>query len=107
VVNAEHLYELPGVYSICLVVYEGNLQWTAPAPNISIAGPCNSLAANFGWSLAGGQAEFDNVTVPVGLSTTWSWNFGDGSTSTGENSPSHFYTAPGYLSGLLDRDQRP
>ncbi|MBK9419140.1 MAG: PKD domain-containing protein [Flavobacteriales bacterium] len=99
VVNAEHLYELPGVYSVCLVVYEGNCV-DSTCTNISIAGPCNSLAANFGWSLAGGQAEFDNVTVPVGLSTTWSWNFGDGSTST-ENSPSHFYTAPGTYQACL------
>ena len=99
VVNAEHLYELPGVYSVCLTVYEGNCV-DSTCTVISIAGPCNSLAANFSWSLAGGQAEFDNVTVPVGLSTTWLWNFGDGSTSA-ENSPSHFYTTPGTYQACL------
>jgi PKD repeat protein len=99
VVNAEHLYELPGVYSVCLTVYEGNCV-DSTCTVISIAGPCNSLLANFGWSLAGAQAEFDNVTVPVGLSTTWLWNFGDGSTST-ENSPAHLYTAPGTYQACL------
>jgi PKD repeat protein len=99
VVNAEHLYEMPGVYSVCLVVYEGNCV-DSTCTTITIAGPCNSLAANFGWSLAGAQAEFDNVTVPVGLSTTWLWNFGDGSSST-ENSPSHLYTAPGTYQACL------
>ncbi|MBL7944811.1 MAG: PKD domain-containing protein [Flavobacteriales bacterium] len=98
-VNAEHLYELPGVYSVCLVVYEGNCV-DSTCTTITIAGPCDPLAANFGWSLAGAQAEFDNVTVPVGLSTTWLWNFGDGSSST-ENSPSHLYTAPGAYQACL------
>lgn len=96
--NVDHLYE-PGVYTVCLVVYEGNCV-DSTCTTITIAGPCNSLAANFGWSLAGGLAEFDNVTVPVGLSTTWLWNFGDGSTST-ENSPSHLYTAPGTYQACL------
>lgn len=99
VVNAEHLYELPGVYSVCLVVYEGSCV-DSTCTTISVAGPCNSLLASFGWSLTGGLAEFDNVTVPVGLSTTWLWSFGDGSTST-ENSPSHLYTEPGTYQACL------
>ena len=61
-----------------------------------VSTPTSSVTAAFSSSVTSGQVPFvvnftDQSTGPV---TSWSWNFGDGTTSTSQN-PSHAYTTAG------------
>ncbi|MEZ4807974.1 MAG: PKD domain-containing protein [Flavobacteriales bacterium] len=91
--HGEHVYPLPGSYDVCLIVQEGNCT-DSTCVVIDVGTPCNSLLTVFDWTVSGAVAQFTNLTVPVGLSTTWSWTFGDGTTST-QTDPVHQYNSPG------------
>lgn len=54
----------------------------------------NSPSANFSESILGSTATFTNFSTSVNNSLTYSWNFGDGSTSSAQN-PSHTYATNG------------
>ena len=41
-----------------------------------------------------GQVQFSDSTFSIGNISSWSWDFGDGSTGTGQN-PIHIYSTPG------------
>lgn len=61
-----------------------------------VSTPTSSVTAAFSSSVTSGQVSLsvtfsDQSTGPV---TSWSWNFGDGTTSTSQN-PSHTYTTAG------------
>jgi PKD repeat protein len=43
---------------------------------------------------------YDSSSDPDGYVAEWSWNFGDGSTSS-ESSPAHTYAAPGQYTVTL------
>lgn len=59
--------------------------------------PCDTLGllANFNVSITGNTASFTDLsTVSSGSIFSWSWDFGDASTSNLQN-PSHTYSSPG------------
>ena len=92
--NPSHKYETSGEYTVSLIVSNEFFSDTIIKQNyISVSVP--STDANFSF-------EIINETVPVtidftdsstGIITSWSWDFGDGSTSTEQN-PSHIYQNP-------------
>ena len=65
-------------------------------------GTTGTPTAAFSVSTAGLTAGFTDQSSESGNGsiTSWSWNFGDGATSTAQN-PSHSYTAPGTYSVTL------
>jgi PKD repeat protein len=92
--NPSHQYSSPGSYPVRLIVTSNNgCVDTAYSPNNITIG--NSLIPSFTMSDSGGcgsvTIQFD-CTVPG--STSWLWDFGDGTTSTLDN-PSHTYTTVG------------
>ena len=91
--SADHTYTQPGFYAVCLYADWNNCS-DSTCSTIQVSGPCDSLMANFGWSLSGASASFDNVTLPIGGTMTWFWQFGDGAISQ-EMDPDHVFPGPG------------
>lgn len=92
--NPTHTYAVAGVYTIKLVVNRGDpcadsatsqlrvFPGFFPAFN-NLSPVCNNIPVQF----------TDATTANYGTINYWSWNFGDGSTSTQQN-PVHTYSAP-------------
>jgi gliding motility-associated-like protein len=70
----------------CKVVTDTMVAGTdpSPIPAFSFTKNCNSMAVAF----------TDQTTVTTGSITSWSWNFGDSNTDTGQN-PAHTYVDSG------------
>lgn len=98
--NPSHQYGAPGSYPIRLIVTSNNgcIDTTYASNNITIG---NSLIPSFTMSDSGGcgnvTIQFD-CTVPN--STSWLWDFGDGTTSNLDN-PVHTYNTVGNYSVSL------
>jgi PKD repeat protein len=95
--NPSHSYQLKGIYTVVLTTRNDNGKDTETKTNYVNVG-------------MGPKADFRPVNVPygyyqvpklvqfvdqsTGLPTSWSWDFGDGSTAT-EQSPQHLYQKEG------------
>ncbi len=102
-----HVYAAPGVYDVSLVAYSTDpscndtltLPLTIldkPIPDFSIAGAGVDFTGIDWIGCAKDTFDFTDLTAVSGLMSleTWSWNFGDGSTSNLQN-PSHYYAVGG------------
>jgi len=92
--NPSHTYSSPGSYSVSLTVTTADGQNTKT--RTSYIQPCQTPVADFIGAPFVGIAPlpvlFTDLTT--GGPTSWSWDFGDGGTSTTKN-PSHTYSTPG------------
>ena len=93
--NPVHVYTSPGTYYVSLTVSNCGGSDTTTSTN-SITGSASAPVADFTGTPTSGYSpltvQFNDTST--GSPTSWSWNFGDGSTSTLQN-PSHEYTSPG------------
>ncbi len=87
--NPSHTFALPGTYTVCLTASSicGNNQSCQ-----QVVVTCTAPQAGFGF-------QSDELTVAFSDNSTnnptsWSWNFGDGTTATVQ-SPTHTYALPG------------
>ncbi|TEU16732.1 MAG: PKD domain-containing protein, partial [Anaerolineales bacterium] len=96
-----HTYAAGGTYTTTLTVTDdgGATAMTSQAVTVS---PANqSPTAGFGYATSGLTVDFsDQSTDADGSIVSWSWDFGDGGTSTDQN-PSHTYAAGGTYSVIL------
>lgn len=93
--SPNHTYAMPGLYTVCLTVNNGcgndslcrvvNVNCPAPAPA-------------FIWSGSFALMQFDDQSI--NNPTSWSWDFGDGNTSTQQN-PTHSYSGVGVYTVCL------
>ncbi|MDX1905652.1 MAG: PKD domain-containing protein [Bacteroidia bacterium] len=94
--NPTHTYTANGTYTVTLTVTDANgCTHTFSRPNyIRLTLP----VANFTWDLSNGcpgtTVTFRDASIPDHPTVAWSWNFGDGGTSTLAN-PGHTYHTPG------------
>ncbi len=100
VANPTVLYSTPGVYSVTLTA--GNSAGTntfVQTNYITVASPPTAAFTN---TTAGATVTFTNTTASVagGGNNTYSWNFGDNSTSTLVN-PVHTYASDGTYTVVL------
>jgi PKD repeat protein len=94
--NPTHIYAIPGSYTVSLTATNaGGSDTKTLTDYITVSAPA-SPTADFSASPTSGNAplavSFSDSST--GNPTDWSWDFGDGSTSTARN-PSHTYTTPG------------
>lgn len=92
--NPVHAYQAAGTYNVVLSIASASgcpatmshLVVINPLPvaDFNSTNVCQRLATTFN----------DLSTVSTGSITSWSWNFGDATTSSSQN-PSHIYTAAG------------
>lgn len=97
-ITTHHNFGKVGVYNVTLFVYgpEGSDTLTKVAYVTANADTSDKLVASFSASPTTGKAPL-KVTFTdksSGTPTSWSWNFGDGSTSA-EKNPVHNYSAAG------------
>lgn len=89
--NPTHVYANPGVYSVTLAVLDRSLQQASTTKTVSVAAG-GTTAADFSFAptlpSVGQTVQFTDLTQ--GSPTSWSWDFGDGGTSTQKN-PAHAY----------------
>ena len=96
--NPTTRYSTPGVYTVSLIVKN-----TSGSNAIRMTDyitvypfPQAGFTSNLTLACAPANISFSDQSTPgQGSITSWSWNFGDGTTSN-QQSPSHSYAQPGY-----------
>nr|MBP7270695.1 PKD domain-containing protein [Bacteroidia bacterium] len=91
--NPSHLYNSNGTYVVCLTATFATGCWTTTCDSIYVG---QTLACNASYTFTvspAGVYDFQNTSIGSG-GLTYSWDFGDGTTSTVAN-PSHTFPAPG------------
>src|SRR5204862_399532 len=98
--NPSHIYTNPGLYTVILSVASavGSGREEKASYIQALVAPV-APTADFSGSPTSGtvplQVQFTDQSLTGGaVITSWSWNFGDGGTSTTQN-PSHTYLVPG------------
>lgn len=104
--NPTHIYTSPGTYTVSLTASGPGSSDTVTKPNyITVSAP--APMADFTATPTSGffpKVQFTDTSTSYGTITEWSWDFGDGYTSTEQN-PSHRYNVAGvYTVSLTVKD---
>jgi PKD repeat protein len=91
-----HTYSAPGTYTVCYIGTTGCMADTV-CQQVTVV--CNPTVSSFTDSIYQDTIAFTNTSMGSG-NITYSWDFGDGSTST-VASPVHVYPGPGYYTVCL------
>ncbi|WP_284738429.1 Kelch repeat-containing protein [Methanoculleus oceani] len=94
--NPSHVYDAPGTYTIALQAYNaGGYDSICEINYITVSAPVAPTAAFSGTPTSGtAPLAVDFTDASTGSPTVWTWDFGDGATSTEQN-PAHTYAAAG------------
>jgi len=97
--NPIHIYETAGTYSVTLEVHDS----LADSSHTEIDYITVGITADFYAVNRTGAADLtvSFYDTSLGNPNTWDWDFGDGSTHSTEQNPTHTYTSPGYYTVTL------
>ena len=95
--NPVYDYLTAGTYAVNLTVSNAS-GTTTVSNNVVVGSSANVLAASYTYTVSSGTTTFTDTST--GSPTSWSWNFGDNTTSSLE-SPGHTYTADGIYTATL------
>lgn len=95
--NPKHTYSKPGVYTVKLTVTSSLSGQTNTMTHTDYIAVYTQPKAKFTVSPARGKVPFDATFTDksLGTRTSWLWDFGDGTTSSGQVPQPHQYAAPG------------
>ena len=98
-----HTYTSTGTFSPTLTAFAGGTELVVIGPgNVTVTGDTVTASDNPTFGPVPLTVQFTGPSTDSGGNTVtnWSWNFGDGATSTAQN-PSHAYATPGNFSPTL------
>jgi len=99
--NPTHTYGTQGTFNVTLNVtnaYGSNSITKTNYVTVTPRAPVASFTASPFWGVASPNITFTDTSTNI--PTNWSWDFGDGGTSTLQN-PNHVYTTRGYYNVTL------
>ncbi len=95
VTNTEHHFLEPGAYTVCLIaVWQNCTDQACTEVLVNVTDPCVGLGVDFSWNTSPNGTLFSNGTTGAGFQTSFTWDFGDGGSSS-DAQPSHTYSGPG------------
>ena len=113
-ISPNHTYTQPGMYTVCLRVYQNNVPGTSPCVreickpvNVQPVNTC-TLTASFTWAMVAGTintVHFQNTSISLQNTDSIRWTFGDG-TSSNQLHPNHTYTQTGTYNVCLRVQKR-
>ncbi|WP_321506976.1 PKD domain-containing protein [uncultured Methanoregula sp.] len=95
--NPNHVYQLKGVYTVSLTARNDNGKDTETKLsyiNIGMSPKADFIPTYAPYEQYNVPMKVNFIDQSINNPTSWSWNFGDGTTSTDQN-PSHAYTSEG------------
>ena len=94
--NPSHSYSGSGSYTVTLTVTDNQGATSSPhSATVSVTAPNQPPTANFTYNCSAVSCSFTSTSSdPDGSIASYSWTFGDGSSSTAQN-PSHTFAAGG------------
>lgn len=91
--NPQHVYQNTGIYTVCLTVWDSLSCQSTFCDSVNVnQGQSSGCFANFGYQVNGYTVNFNQLIS--GNFSSFSWNFGDGNTSSTAN-PIHTYSSTG------------
>ncbi len=100
--NPSHTYAHGGTYYVCLTMHDAHGCSNHSCHNITVnpvASGCHAAFTFYSTSTSN-LVNFTNTSTGTTIHTTYSWDFGDGNTSTDEN-PHHTYAHSGHYTVCL------
>src|SRR5213078_2589200 len=95
--NPSHTYSAGGSYTVTLTVKDNQNASSSPVSHtVQVTAPNQPPSAAFTSSCTGLACSFsDQSSDPDGSVTSWQWTFGDGTSGSTAQNPSHTYSAGG------------
>lgn len=107
--TVSHTYATPGSYPVKLTVQDASgcssSSWVALS-DVSVNGPQAAFSPSGNNVPLNTTVSFTNTSNIYGSTPSWSWDFGDGTSSTGYE-PAHTYTRPGTYTVTLTASDAP
>src|SRR5438309_251136 len=107
--NPSHTYSAGGSYTVTLSVKDNQNASSSPVSHtVQVTAPNQPPSAAFTSSCTGLGCSFsDQSSDPDGSVTSWQWTFGDGTSGSTAQNPSHTYSAGGsYTVTLTVKDNQ-